>query len=221
MASGVRSRFERELDALNQNVLNLGSAARQAVGHAMTALENGDGQLARELIAADVDLNSLRYEIELKCYELLATEQPVAGDLRVIVAGLIVSTELERVGDHGKKIARSCLRILDNPHTVPLTNLSRLGELALDMLDRALRAYAQLDPVEAKAVCRADDQVDAYYKQTFNVLLTYMLEDPRTIGSATQLLQVAHELERIGDRATNIGERVIYAVTGELADLNP
>ena len=110
--------------------------------------------------------------------------------------------------------------MLETPCRVPIANISRLADLSLDMLDRALRAYAGRDKAEAIAVCEADEQVDAYYKQTFNVLLSYMLEDPRCIGSATQLLAAAHELERIGDRATNIGERVIYSVTGELADRN-
>ena len=220
MTPGVRTRFARELDRLNQDALRLGSGARQAVARAMTALETDDGQLARELIAADVEINTLRFEIERRCYALIATEQPVAGDLRLIVAVLIVTTELERIADHGKKIARICLRLLDSPHPVPITNLSRLSELALEMLDRALHAFASMDQAEAVALCKADDHVDAYYKQTFNILLTYMLEDPSTIGAATQLLQAAHELERIGDRATNIGERVIYAVSGQLSDLN-
>jgi phosphate transport system protein len=198
----------------------LGSLARQAVTRAMQALAEGDADLAREVVAEDARLNELRYDIERQCYGLIATEQPVAGDLRSITAALTVSTDLERIGDHGKKLARIYLRMLDQPLAEPLTNITRLSELSLGLLDRVLAAYADHDVTEAEAVCRADDQVDAYYKQTFNVLLSYMLENPRVITACTQLLQAAHELERIGDRATNIGERVIYSVTGELNDLN-
>jgi phosphate transport system protein len=220
MTSAVRTRFERDLNRLYESVLELGSLARQAVTRAMQALEQGDADLAREVVAEDVHLNNLRYEIEKHCYALIATEQPVAGDLRAIIAALTVSTDLERIGDHGKKLARIYLRMLDQPLAAPLANITRLSELSLGLLERALAAYASHDVDEAQAVCRADDQVDAYYKQTFNVLLSYMLENPRVITACTQLLQAAHELERIGDRATNISERVIYSATGELSDLN-
>jgi len=220
MTTSVRTRFERELTELNESVLGLGSRARQAVARAVSALANGDADLAREVIAGDPGINQARFDVEKRCYALLATEQPVAGDLRVIVAALIVTTDLERIGDHGKKIARIYLRMLETPQPIPLGDIPRMAEMALAMLDRALRALATHDVAEARAVCLADDQVDALYKQTFNVILSYMLENPRLIGAGTHLLQVAHELERVADRATNIGERVIYAVTGELADLN-
>jgi phosphate transport system protein len=220
MTTSVRTRFERGLTELNESVLGLGSLARQAVARAVSALVHGDAELAREVIAGDPGINQIRFDVEKRCYALLATEQPVAGDLRAIVAALIVTTDLERIGDHGKKIARICLRMLETPRPIPLGDIPRMAEMALAMLDRALRALASRDVVEARAVCLADDQVDALYKQTFNVILSYMLENPRLIGPGTHLLQVAHELERVADRATNIGERVIYAVTGELADLN-
>jgi phosphate transport system protein len=220
MNTGVRAHFDRDLLRLHESVLQLGLMVRQAAANGIKALEQGDSELAHEVIAGDVAVNRLRYEVERQCYALLATEQPVAGDLRSIISALTVSSDLERIGDHGKRLARSWLRMLETPCRVPIANISRLADLSLDMLDRALRAYAGRDKAEAIAVCEADEQVDAYYKQTFNVLLSYMLEDPRCIGSATQLLAAAHELERIGDRATNIGERVIYSVTGELADRN-
>lgn len=237
MSTAVRTRFEQGLAELNENVLVLGGLARQAVARSVNALTQGDPELAREVIAGDPGINQIRFDVEKRCYALLATEQPVAGDLRAIVAALIVTTDLERIGDHGKKIARIYLRMLETPRPIPspparpawpgqadgdlrLGDIPRLAEMALAMLDRSLRALAARDAVEARAVCLADDQVDALYKQTFNVILSYMLENPRLIGPATYLLQVAHELERVADRATNIGERVIYAVTGELTDLN-
>jgi phosphate transport system protein len=220
MLVGARSHFEKRLAELNDDVLHLGGLARQAVIQSFRALENGDADQAREVIARDADANRLRYEIEGKCYALIATEQPVAGDLRAIVSALTIATDLERIADHGKKIARIYLRMLENPRSVSIAAMPRLAELAVALVDRALRSFARRDTTEAEAVCRDDDQVDALYKQTFNVLLSYMLEKPPLIGQCTHLLQVAHELERVGDRATNIGERVIYAVTGELIELN-
>ncbi len=220
MAIGVRGHFERELARLNDDVLNLGSMARIAVTQAVSALERGDVDLAREVIARDAEVNRLRYEIESRCYALIATEQPVAGDLRAIVAALTIATDLERIADHGKMIARIYLRMLENPRPVSLGSLPLLAGESATLVDRALHALSRRDAVEARAVCRDDDHVDALYKQNFGVLLSYMLEKPALIGQCTHLLQVAHELERVGDRATNIAERVIYAVTGELIELN-
>jgi len=220
MTSGVRARFDEQLSQLTENVLRLGSLAREAVRRGVQALVAGDAELAREVIGSDMAINALRYEVEQECYFLLATEQPVARDMRVIVSALIVSSDLERIGDHGKKIAQAYLRMLENPRPIPVTNIERMAAMALAMLDRALGVYATQDLEEARAVCNADDEVDAFYKQTFNVILSYMLENSRLIGSGTHLLQAAHELERVADRSTNVAERVIYSVTGELQDLN-
>jgi phosphate transport system protein len=220
MTTGVRTRFDEQLSQLTENVLRLGSLAREAVRRGVQALVTGDAELAREVIASDTAINALRYEVEHECYFLLATEQPVARDMRVIVSALIVSSDLERIGDHGKKIAQAYLRMLENPRPIPLTNIERMAAMALAMLDRALGVYAAQDLEEARAVCNADDDVDAFYKQTFNVILSYMLENSRLIGPGTHLLQAAHELERVADRSTNVAERVIYSVTGELQDLN-
>jgi phosphate transport system protein len=220
MDSGVRVRFSERLLRLTESVLRLGSLAREAVRRGVQALMLGDSELAREVIAADMVINTLRYEVEQECSFLLATEQPVARDMRVIVSALIVSSDLERIGDHGKKIAKIYLRMLENPRPIPVSNIERMADMALAMVDRALAVYASRDLAEARAVCEADDDVDAFYKQTFNVILSYMLENSRLIGPGTHLLQVAHELERVADRSTNVAERVIYSVTGELGDLN-
>jgi len=150
----------------------------------------------------------------------LAMRQPVAGDMRHIVSVLTIVNELERVGDHGKRIAASSLRMSQEPRPIPMGDLKRLSDIGLSMLDRALASVASRDVAEAEAVCRADDNADALYKQIFNVTLSYMLEDPRHIGAGTYIIQVAHELERVADRATNVAERAIYAATGELVDLN-
>ena len=220
MIASVRTRFENRLTQLDESVLQLGAMAQQAVTDAMQALVEGDGELAQTVNAGDIKLNRLRFAIETECYALLVTEQPMARDMRMIVSALTGVSDLERIGDHGKRIARISLRLAEIPGPVPLADIPRLGELAISMLDRSLRAYAARDVEAARETCQADDAVDALYKQTFNVLLSYMLENHRLIGACTQLLRVAHELERVADRATNIGERVIFSVTGELTDLN-
>jgi phosphate transport system protein len=220
MVHGVRARFDEQLSRLTQDVLRLGSLAREAVRRGVEALVDGDAEMAREVIASDEAINTLRLEVEQECSFLLATEQPVAGDMRVIVSALIVSSDLERIGDHGKKIAQAYLRMLQNPRPIPMMNIQRMSAMALAMVDRSLAVYASQDIDEARAICEADDDVDAFYKQTFNVILSYMIENSRLIGPGTHLLQVAHELERVADRSTNVAERVIYSVTGELKDLN-
>ena len=220
MVSHLRIRFDQELAELQEQVLILGSRVREAVACGVQALMDGDTERAREVIAGDLAINDLRYAIEKQCYALLAVEQPVAGDMRRIVAALTMVNDLERIGDHGKRIARICLRMDGSPRPIPMGDVQRLSELALTMLDRGLRALAAQDVAEARAVCAADDQVDALYKQMFNVALSHMLESARAIAAGTYLIQVGHELERVGDRATNIAERLIYASTGELADLN-
>jgi phosphate transport system protein len=220
MASGLRTHFDKQLAQLMEDTLRLGYLARRGVARAMNALVERDVDLAREVITADSEINRLRYEIETQCYALFATEQPVARDMRRIAAALTIASDLERVGDHGKRIARILLRMHQSPQPIPLGDLPLISDLALDMLDCALRALGESDVCEAEAVCRADDRVDALYKQTFNVVLSYMLENRRLIDAGTQLLQIAHELERVGDRATNVAERVIYSATGELVDLN-
>ncbi len=220
MTAAIRSRFDRELMQLGELLLDLGSRARQEVARGIEVYVRNDTDLAREVIGADTEINQLRYSIEEQCYALLALEQPVAGDLRAVVAALISAIEFERMADHGKKLARICLRTASDLRPIPTDDIARLGELVLDMFDRVLRAIAGRDIEEARAVCQADDQVDAYYKQLFNVKLSYMLEDVRAIGPGTYQIQVAHELERVGDRVTNLAERLVYAVTGEMIDLN-
>lgn len=220
MSSHIRAHFDRELADLREIVLVMGSRSRQAVAAGLQAFLENDLDLVSEVIAGDEGINSLRYQIEQKCYALLAREQPVAGDMRTIVTALIIVTELERIADHGKKIARICRRTAGAPRPVPLDPIEQMGTMALSMLDDALAALAARDPGAARATSARDDEVDALYKQTFNVTISSMLEDTGAISAGTHLIQVGHELERVADRATNIAERVIYAVSGELVDLN-
>jgi phosphate transport system protein len=220
MVSSSRSNFDRELFQLREKVLQLGALVRAAVAGGMQALVQGDPDLAHEVIAADANINRLRYDIENDCYALLAMEQPVARDLRIVSSALMVNVDLERIGDHGKKIAGIYLRMLEDPRPIPLGYAPQLSEIALTMLDRALRAMASGDVAAARAVCKTDDEADALYKQVFNATIEHMLVNPRQIAAGTHLIQIAHELERVADRATNVAERVIYTVAGELVDLN-
>ena len=216
----LRVDFRQELSVLTEAVQELGRAAQSEVEQALTALLHDDRELARSVIDEDAATNQMRFEIERACYDLHATEGPVASDLRTIVAALSVTTDLERIADHGKKIAKTALCMPGMPLPKSAKDIERLGQLSLVMVGRALHALAERDLGEAHLVCQADDEVDGLYRQTFNVLLTGMLEDSRTVGAGTYLIQAAHELERVGDRATNIAERVIYTVTGDLVELN-
>lgn len=216
----LRTRFDRELVELTERVLEMGSRARQAVSQAVTALVTSDVELAREVIAGDSVINAMRFVIERTCYAMLALEQPVAADMRHIVSALTISNDLERMGDHAKRISAMVIRMGDELKPMPLRDVKRLADIGLAMTDRALAAVVSQDVAEAKEVCQLDDQADALYKQIFNVTLSYMLENPRLVGTGTYLIQTAHELERVADRATNIAERAIYSATGELVDLN-
>ena len=216
----LRSHFEKSLARLDEDILRMSSLARHSVVRALEAVVTSDLEIANEVIAGDAAINSLRYQLEQECYELLVTEQPVARDMRRIVSALTVCSELERIGDHGKRISKVCRRMMETGFKIPLGDIPYLTNLALDMVDRVMRAYATIDVPLAREVCAADEQVDALYKQTFNVVLSYMFEEPRSITYGTHLIQITHELERIADRATNIGERIIFSVTGELRDLN-
>jgi phosphate transport system protein len=220
MSPLLRTHFDMELVQLVESVLDMGSRVRQAVAASVRALLDNDLDLAAEVVAGDMAINDLRYRIEKQCYALLVMEQPVASDMRAIVAALSIATDLERVGDHGKRIAKSQQRQANIPSSIPVSGIERMCELSLSLIDRALQAYSSRDVDAARQICKDDDTLDALYKQTFNVTLSYMLEDVKAIGPGTYVIQVGHELERVGDRATNIAERVIYAQTGELIELN-
>jgi phosphate transport system protein len=220
MSPLLRAHFDMELARLTESVLEMGSRARQAVAASIRALLNNDMDLAAEVIAGDVAIDEARYRIEKQCYALLVMEQPVASDMRNVVAALSVASELERVGDHGKRIAKLDKRQQGLAESLPMSGIKRMCDISLQMVDQALQAYAARDVEAARLLCKEDDELDALYKQTFNVTLSYMLENTRAIGPGTYLIQVAHELERVGDRATNIAERTIYAQTGELMELN-
>ena len=215
----TRTKFEGELQSLQGEILTLGSMVEKAVVKAIDALKRKDLPLAEKVIEEDALINHKRYEIEEKCVRLLATQQPMAGDLRTIIAALHVTVDLERMGDYAEGIAKVCLMIGDEPLLKPLIDIPRMADLALSMLRRSLDAFVHKDVRAAKDVCMDDDIVDALHEQVYRELLTYMLQDPKSINQATYLTWVAHNLERIADRSTNICERAIFMATGKMEDV--
>ena len=215
-----RTDFDRDLRILNDDLLMLGSMVEKALAKAVDALKRRDLETSREVIEQDDLIDRQRYEIEEKCIKLLATQQPMAVDLRLLISLLHISVELERMGDYAEGIAKISIMMGDEPPLKPLIDIPRMADLATGMLRRSLDALVNRDVVAASQVCNEDDQVDAIYDQVYRELLTFMIEDPKSIRRATFLLWVAHDLERVADRATNIGERVIFLVTGKLTEVN-
>jgi phosphate transport system protein len=216
----IRSTFEREIQSLQDDLLLMGSMVEKQVGRAMTALKDLDQNLARQVIEADNEIDDLRFQIEERAIQLIATQQPMASDLRTIIAAMSMVTEMERMGDYAEGIAKIALMHGDQPLVKPLVDLPRMATVATGMLRRALDAFIARDVEAARKVSEEDDHIDALYDQVYRELLTYMLNDPRTIDRATWLLWVAHNLERIADRATNIAERVAFLVTGHMEQMN-
>ena len=216
-----RSDFDRHLRLLEDDILMLGSMVEKAIASSLDALQRRDFDSAQEVIDGDDHIDSKRFEIEDKCINLIATQQPLATDLRVIIALLHITQELERMGDYAEGVAKIGIRMGDEPPLKPLIDIPRMADKSASMLRRSLDALVNRDVVAAQVVLTDDDEVDALYEQVYRELLTYMIEDPHTIRRATYLIWVAHDLERIADRATNIAERVIYMVTGRLPERAP
>lgn len=216
----ARSTFERHLNEIEEDMLVLAGMVERALGRSMDALQNRDVELARVVIVEDMEINRKRYETEEKCIELLATQQPIARDLRTIVAVLAVIVDLERMGDHAEGIAKIAIMLADEPPLKPYIDIPRMAETAVRMLRDSLEAFKLRDVEMARKTCDDDDEVDALYDQVYRELLVYMLNDPKTIERATHILWVAHNLERIADRVTNICERVVYMVQGTIEEMN-
>ncbi len=216
----VRETFDRELQRLQDEVLVLGSMVEEAIIESVEVLKRRDVEGSRRLIAQDRVINEKRFAIEADCLVLIATQQPLAGDLRTVAAVLEIVTELERIGDYAKGIARVNLMMGEKPLLKPLIDIPRMAEKARDMLHRALDAFVRRDVALARAIPAEDDEVDALYNQVYRELLTFIMANPRTIDQATYLLWVAHNLERAADRVTNICERVVFTATGEMMEMD-
>ena len=209
-----RTIFEQELTTLQDDLLDMGSMVEKALTKAMDALRNRDMQAAREVVRDDDIIDDKQVEIEDRCIHVIATQSPVARDLRYLLAVLHIGTELERMADYAEGIGKISLMMGDEPPLKPLIDIPRMADKTMDMMRRSLDALVERDIVLAHQVRDDDDEVDALYDQVFRELLTYMIEDPKTIKRATYLIWVAHDLERVADRATNIAEQVLFLVTG-------
>jgi phosphate transport system protein len=216
----TRATFERQLNEIQEDMLVLAGMVERAIGRSIDALRNRDTELARIVIVEDMDINRKRYETEEKCLEILATQQPMARDLRTIVAVLHVIVDLERMGDHAEGIAKIAIMLADEPPLKPYIDIPRMAEIAVHMLKDGIEAFKLRDVEMARGVCDMDDDVDALYDQVYRELLVYMLNDPKTIERATHITWIAHNLERIADRVTNICERVVYMVQGTYEEMN-
>lgn len=207
--------YEAELARLQEKVLRMGTQVEDAIGQSLAALIERKPGLARETIERDHLVNRFEVEIDEQCIELLALRQPAAGDLRLIITGLKITTDLERIGDLAVNLCERVLELLEVPPLKPLIDLPQMAEKARAMLRSSLDAYVARDAHLAQQVCAADDEVDRLNDQVFRELLTYMLENPANISRALGLIMIARYLERIADHATNIAEMVIYLVKGK------
>lgn len=215
-----RETLDRKLNELKDDVLVLGSMVEQAVADAVEALKNRDFDESRRIYADDAKVNQKHFEIEDKTLTVIATQQPVARDLRILAAILEIITELERIGDYAKGIAKINILMGEAPLLKPLIDVPRMSELGIDMLHRALGAFVEDDLTAARAIPEEDDDIDNLYNQVYRELLTYMIADPSTIDRGNYLLWVAHNLERMADRVTNICERIVYVETGEIMEFD-
>jgi phosphate transport system protein len=202
--------FERELEDLNKQLLLMGGRAETIVLKSVEALRRLDRELANEVFADDKTIDRMELDIDERCLRLLALQQPMARDLRFITAALKICNDLERVGDHGVNIAGSVIRLADKPLLKPLIDIPRMAELASDMLHESLDAFVRRDAEKARRICIRDDAVDQLNDQIFRELLSYMVEDPKTITRGMELILVARNLERVADLATNIAEEVVF-----------
>ena len=216
----ARTHFTRELQKIQDDLLVLGSMVMEALEASVDALRKRDLDAAKRIIKYDRALNARRYDLEDRCLTLIATQQPTAGDLRLLAAVLEISTELERIGDYAKGIGKITLYIGYEQALKPLAEIPRMCKLATSMLRRALDSFIHQDVETARAIPKEDDELDALYNRTNRELINLIIANPACIDHANYLSWVAHNLERAGDRVTNICERVIYTATGELVEFD-
>jgi len=214
----AREHFQNMLRGLEKELVGMGEMVITAIERSIQALKNVDKAEAERIIADDALINRRRWDIENQCIQLFATQQPVAGDLREIVSFMDLITNLERMADHAKGIATIVVRHDQKPLLKPLIDIPRMADKACEMIQKSLTAFITQDVAAARAIIEMDNEVDALYEQIFRELLTYMMEDATTITRAVYLIWVSHNLERIADRVTNICERIIFMVTGEISN---
>ena len=215
----IRKTFESDIQQVKDEVLTLGSMVEHAIIGSVEALKKRDVKAAEKIIAEDKEINKKRFAIENQLMILIATQQPMAHDLRLLASTMEIISELERMGDYAKGIANINVRMGDEKLLKPLIDIPRMAEIGASMLHRALTAFVNEDVEAAKSIPVEDDQVDALYNQIYRDLMIFIIEDPKNIERANWLLWVAHNLERVADRVTNICERTIFIATGEFGEI--
>jgi phosphate transport system protein len=210
----MERRLDQDLDRVRQSLLKMGGMVEGMIAQATQALLERDTELCHHVINTDRDVDQMEVEIDEACYSILSRKQPTAVDLRFLVAVMKINNDLERMGDSAVNIAQSVEQLNEQPPLKPYIDLPHLSELVQAMVRKSLDAFVRRDTELATDVCRSDDAVDGLYKQIFRELLTYMIEDPKTVSRALHLLLISRNMERIADHATNIAEDVIYYVEG-------
>lgn len=209
---------QEQIEEINQKLIDMSEKVISAIEESVDALVDQDLKKAKLIKKEDKIINDIRWEIEDDCINLIATQQPVASDLRELIALLTINTELERIGDYAAGIAKITLMIGDEKHVKPLIDVPRMREIAVDMVENSMKAYVNHNEKSARMIHSQDDDIDDLYNQVYRELLSFMIENPDNISQCTHLLWASHNLERIGDRVTNICERIIYLVSGEMAE---
>jgi len=216
----VREAFQEIMKEMEIELIDMGEMVVKALRSSVEALKSRDLEKARRIVAEDRFINKKRWEIESKCINLIATQQPVATDLREIIALLNIISDLERMGDHAEGIARIVIMLGTEPLVKPLIDIPRMAEKTSDMVKKSLEAFVRRDAETARKISNEDDEIDKLYEQVYRELLSYMIENPTIITRATYLIWVAHNLERVADRVTNICERIVFLVTGTMEEIN-
>lgn len=216
----LRETFDRQIKNIQDEILILGNMVEEAMSHAIESLKQRDLRAAKEIYEKDLMINEKRFALENAILIVIATQQPMAHDLRVIASMLEIITELERMGDYAKGIAKVVVRLGDAEIQIPEQDLDKMCEHAIDMLHRALRAFISEDASEASRIPRDDDEVDALYNKIYRKVVEAMIAKPETIDHANLLMWVAHNIERMADRVTNICERTVFIATGELLEIS-
>lgn len=215
-----REMFDRDLQRLEDEMQVMASMVEEMIMDAVQSLKVQDLEGAQRVIEADEAVNEKRFSIEADCLIAIATQQPVASDLRILAAVLLIITELERMGDYAKGIARINLMIGTDPLVKPLIDIPRMAEQVRSMLHQSVQAFVERDVEKACSIPQQDDLVDDLYNQVYRELMTFVISDPRNIDQVNHLLWAAHNLERTADRVTNICERVVFAVTGKMTEMD-
>jgi len=214
----IQTFFDQEFTKISSDVVSMGDLVNQAIHNALIALIEQKSKLAQSIIDGDKEINGLRFRIEEACVQLLATQQPAAGDLRAVIASMHIAVELERMGDYAAGIAKTVILMKEEPLLKILKKIPHMGELGCAMLTDCVQAYTDRDAEKARRVVAVDSEMDQLYHSVFERLVELMAEKPDIVFRATYLMWCAHNLERIADRAVNIAERIVFMVTGDLGE---